>query len=374
MAKEPKVFDRETLYGQVWAQPLVRIAEEYEVTGTELAKACDRLGVPRPPPGYWQKVAAGKAPPRPTLPPPEAGAVVSLPVHRAARSTTDLGHPDVSDEVRGFFERVAAVKRVRIPKKLSRPHRLLKESDALKGVWSRSGFRITASDKATARMRRTLQGIFDVLESFGCKLSAESHDARNGVVDVHIGETVVRFRLRELHKQVEVERPSWGGEERTGFDQIPTGAFEFEIQNWYRSGLRRRRWRETKGRSIASQLPEALLGLGHAAVARSIKGAEDDRAEAARREAAQERAAKRRLVEVEKELVRDLIARAEKLAELDKVQLLLNDTRLRELADRDGTWARWLEWGSTWAARAEAELVGDAAALPTDASAFFASR
>ncbi len=59
-----KQLDRETLYAEVWAIPLVRLAARYGVSGGELAKACDTLGVPWPPPGYWQKLSVGKTEPR----------------------------------------------------------------------------------------------------------------------------------------------------------------------------------------------------------------------------------------------------------------------------------------------------------------------
>lgn len=51
---------REELYKLVWQTPMIRLAEEFGVTGNGLAKACDRLDVPYPPRGYWAKKAAGK--------------------------------------------------------------------------------------------------------------------------------------------------------------------------------------------------------------------------------------------------------------------------------------------------------------------------
>jgi hypothetical protein len=51
---------REELYEMVWQKPMIRLAEEFGITGNGLAKVCDRLDAPYPPPGYWAKKEAGK--------------------------------------------------------------------------------------------------------------------------------------------------------------------------------------------------------------------------------------------------------------------------------------------------------------------------
>ncbi|MFC3321284.1 hypothetical protein [Mesorhizobium cantuariense] len=62
------LFAREDLYEQVWATPINYLAEKFGVSGSYLARVCEALNVPRPPVGYWQKKAVGKAKPRPELP------------------------------------------------------------------------------------------------------------------------------------------------------------------------------------------------------------------------------------------------------------------------------------------------------------------
>lgn len=55
---------REELYALVWSEPMTKVAERYDVSGTYLARICTLLNVPRPPRGHWQKLAVGKAAPR----------------------------------------------------------------------------------------------------------------------------------------------------------------------------------------------------------------------------------------------------------------------------------------------------------------------
>lgn len=49
----PVTLSREELYEQVWSMPLLRLAKQYGITSTGLAKICARLDVPCPPLGYW---------------------------------------------------------------------------------------------------------------------------------------------------------------------------------------------------------------------------------------------------------------------------------------------------------------------------------
>ena len=53
-------ISREALYDLVWTMPMMRLADIYDISDVGLAKMCRRLRVPRPPVGYWQRVAAGQ--------------------------------------------------------------------------------------------------------------------------------------------------------------------------------------------------------------------------------------------------------------------------------------------------------------------------
>ena len=59
---------RDRLYAEVWAEPMIKVAARYSVSGRFLARVCTRLNVPRPERGHWAKLAAGKNSPRLALP------------------------------------------------------------------------------------------------------------------------------------------------------------------------------------------------------------------------------------------------------------------------------------------------------------------
>lgn len=61
-------YEREKLYEEVWADPVVAVAKRYGISDVGLRKICKRLGVPLPPAGHWAKVYAGQKVTRPKLP------------------------------------------------------------------------------------------------------------------------------------------------------------------------------------------------------------------------------------------------------------------------------------------------------------------
>lgn len=67
------MVSREELYELVWSRPMTKVAEQFEVSGSYMARVCSDLNVPRPDRGYWAKLAAGKAPPYKPLPETQPG-------------------------------------------------------------------------------------------------------------------------------------------------------------------------------------------------------------------------------------------------------------------------------------------------------------
>ncbi|NJD63198.1 MAG: hypothetical protein FIA93_10845 [Deltaproteobacteria bacterium] len=68
VAVAPTPLTREALYELVWSEPMLKVGPRYGVSGSYMARVCILLNVPRPPPGYWNKLAVGKAPAKPVLP------------------------------------------------------------------------------------------------------------------------------------------------------------------------------------------------------------------------------------------------------------------------------------------------------------------
>lgn len=60
--------EREALYNEVWAEPLIIVAPRYNMSDNGLRKHCKKLGIPLPSSGYWAKIKAGQKVSKPDLP------------------------------------------------------------------------------------------------------------------------------------------------------------------------------------------------------------------------------------------------------------------------------------------------------------------
>ena len=58
-AAETLLFEREKLYEEIWAEPMMQVAKRYGISDVGLAKICKKLSIPRPPRGYWAKKSYG---------------------------------------------------------------------------------------------------------------------------------------------------------------------------------------------------------------------------------------------------------------------------------------------------------------------------
>ena len=68
MRKETKQLTRKQLYDKVWEQPMTKVAPTLWLSDVGLAKVCRKYEIPRPPVGYWAKLAHGKKVKRIELP------------------------------------------------------------------------------------------------------------------------------------------------------------------------------------------------------------------------------------------------------------------------------------------------------------------
>jgi hypothetical protein len=84
MTLETIRYDREKLYQEVWAEPMLAVAARYGVSSVALAKTCRKLGVPTPTRGYWALKPAGRAATKPRLPAPKPGQQVVITRERSS--------------------------------------------------------------------------------------------------------------------------------------------------------------------------------------------------------------------------------------------------------------------------------------------------
>lgn len=61
-------LSREQLYKEIWKTPIQQLSGKYGISDVGLAKVCKRMGIPRPPRGYWRRLQTGGKPRKVRLP------------------------------------------------------------------------------------------------------------------------------------------------------------------------------------------------------------------------------------------------------------------------------------------------------------------
>lgn len=288
-------YKRETLYQEVWAEPVKNVATRYGISDVALAKTCRRLSIPLPGRGYWAKKRAGTAPARPPL--PELSAEVKA---RIAWSSSLKRQPSTLMAAPRKKDSKPDTPAIRVADWLSRPHRLVAEAkESLSGPGSRQDF-VSCSDKrcldidvSRGSIRRALlimdalvkglenQGyVVEVTEPRETTSHYNSPNLIPGVTRARVDDEWINFGLKEGYTRVEVHRPlewaaEWGG---YSIDRVrkPTGMFSLFISN-SPSGFRTS-WNDGKKQRV-----EDCLGAFVAYLSLISAKLRDERLEAERR-------------------------------------------------------------------------------------------
>ena len=297
-----ELLTREELHRLVWESPGTHLAKRFGISDVALAKICRRLDVPRPPPGWWARKAAGrkvKIVPLPAAGPgiPDRIQIVPTP------KTTDVLRERIREEA-------ARVGPIIVPDRLTRPHVLIsgwirdrrerqERARRERESWRRSLYAVPDWTAAERRRHRVLQALFRGLERNGAEIRQDDRGRLTAVLE---GEAIA-FELREKLRQV--KRPLTDREKRfetwnrSGFriELEPTGVFQVTISAWTEEPVRKH-WLESDWRPIDAMLPEIVATF--VVLAPVLAERTRQREEAARR-----REEERRRVEEERQKQRE---------------------------------------------------------------------
>ena len=270
-AKLPVVLSRDELYCLIWTTPMSRLAAQYGITGTGLAKICARLNVPCPPRGYWAKKAAGKPVVQFRLAEPDAETplqVTITPAPVAPKPT--LAQTEIQKQI---TDAGAQNSELAVPEQLVRPHKIIggwlaehkrKAQEARHQIdpWRREHMQPKAFTDIDHRRHRILDTLFKALERQGFAIKAEQYQP----VYLEVLKERIDFQLREKQKQV--RRPLTAEEKRGYFTRDkpyiqelqPAGILIFTIKTWLDAGMRRE-WKDEADKPLESHLPEIVATL-----------------------------------------------------------------------------------------------------------------
>ncbi|KAA0675822.1 hypothetical protein [Roseomonas genomospecies 6] len=174
------MISREELYQLVWSKPMTRVADQFAVSGTYMARVCALLNVPRPVRGYWAKLAVGKAPPPEPLPEARPGDPLSWSTDGEHRPPPKPPRPPgrrPGTEVRVPRTRIHAL--IRGAKEHFENGRAVEDGAYLK-PYKRLLVDVTASKAGLDKALGFANDLFNALESVGHRVVVAPSDQRFG--------------------------------------------------------------------------------------------------------------------------------------------------------------------------------------------------
>lgn len=192
------VYNRETLYKEVWVAPVTEVAKKYKVSDVAIHKVCKALEVPTPPVGYWAKLRAGK--PVTVIPLPKS----DKPAQTTGIRTNVIYQPEAEKDTLAFLNEedrsviLAVASQILLPDEETRMHpKIIAHRKAVvewkkqhKNSESRGWNRRNSepapfladfiSDEALPRACRIIDALIKAMEPLGCSLTNDLGFVING--------------------------------------------------------------------------------------------------------------------------------------------------------------------------------------------------
>lgn len=252
-----KTLTRAEMYELVWAEPMTQLAKEMGVSDVALHKICKRHNIPKPPRGYWAKLATGKVVKQTPLPASE--------------------DPDEWIDIRGDPHRGLADRlRARIPpaegaprppspspqveklrKRLQSAH---PKKDGFIHLQGQQQFRLSITPACSQRALKVIDNIVKTATSRGYSLKSSTDGLGLEIAGELIAFSLTETLARVPHESTQAERnklarwqaktyrekrlhgwaSEWDKPEIPQFDHVPSGYLALEINpGTYTSGIRR---------------------------------------------------------------------------------------------------------------------------------------
>jgi hypothetical protein len=251
-------WNRESLYEEVWQNPVSKVAEKYGISDVAIAKVCRKLKIPVPGRGFWAKKSAGYAIKRVPLPPFKNAPVL----YRAERTRPPKLADDPTDPE---LLQIATVEAKALPKPASE-HPLIEKArtQLMRGKTDEYGRLMRSSSKRCVdvhvsadlldRALSVMNTLIFALENENLKVSVTEESTSV----VAFGQTI-RFGMEEdlqLKERREVE--SYSGTKTVNVYER-SGRIAFRV--WSNSTGERAHWSDGKKKQLEQLLPLCIGGI-----------------------------------------------------------------------------------------------------------------
>ncbi len=363
------VYDRETLYKEVWAAPVTEVAKKYKVSDVAIHKVCKSLEIPTPSQGYWAKLRAGK---------PVAKTPLPQSTKTAKKIGAQTGYTPPSEtnqnvlEFLGDEERavvMAVASQILLPDENERMHSKIIAHRKVIAEWKKQENRNandkwrprntpappflanTISNTSIPRACRIIDALIKAMEPLGCKLTDNLEFAVNGeTVCVSFSESqdkINHIPTKEENRQLleyEEKRRKYSYASRpqiSKYDYQYNGRLCLKINN-------QKSFRDCKAYQLEDRLGDMMLelyaaaeGLRQQRLAR--EDAERKRQEDARRE---EERRKRYNTEVDRTLA--LANIADDYDTACKIRRYISAYKVAHLDEDISEWQEWANAKADW--------------------------
>jgi hypothetical protein len=286
-------YNRQTLYEEVWNDPVTIVAKRYGLSDVGLHKVCRKLKVPVPGRGYWAQVKAGvklKKTPLPKHTGPEEIKIQRFEEPDMKSDKKQQNELDfLNESERQALNDVCAS--IIVPDTLIRPHPLVAETGKLLRGMNKPPFSISslhspreALDIAVTEtlLNRALRSMDTLIKSLDKLGYIVKIDEEQGETYAKVGNEKVRFRLVEHLKQKdheltpdELKRKKEGRLYSTHrFDYYPSGELTLSIDEYWAN---RKNFRDGAKKKVEDSLGEFIATLVQTAHILKLRHEEEKR-------------------------------------------------------------------------------------------------
>lgn len=347
------IYDRETLYAEVWSSPVTEIAQKYSISDVAIQKVCKSLNIPTPGKGYWEKLRAGKP-------------VAKIPL--PASGNTKKPTSTVRNEALGFLSPedsaiiLAVASQILLPDESEKMHPQIVAHRKKIAQWQKqhgssdanfknrhhnesAPFLVGAiSNESIPRACRIIDALIKALEPLGCELTPDlSFKVSGETVSIVFSEAQDKVKhvptkdenLQLIKYQEEKKRYSWVSKpQMRQYDYIFSGRLSITIES-------QKSFRDTKTSTLESRLGEIVPELYLAAESRKQKRLAQEEAERKRREEREREEERRKRYNQEVDYTLALINLAEDYATACKIRSYIAAV---EETDQTGEFEEWVKW------------------------------
>lgn len=284
--------NRETLYQEVWSDPVTVVAGRYGLSDVGLAKICRKLAIPLPSRGYWAKVKAGRIMGKAPLPKLNGEKVGTIHLTKPALEIAEakqvakkktaavrekVGKPPVSDDTAAFHPLVQdAATRLRKQEGWKNEKGLRSAPEEILNL------QVTGSalDRALTLTDMLIKALCDTgaRVRVDAKTKSTFFDIEGTAVTFLLTEHVKRSNHQETPEETKAKQRYWNRsrwETSVSFPSIPqydftpTGVLTISAGHWPS-----RNWKDTPRTLLEDRLGEIVAGFH--ALADQIRAREEE--------------------------------------------------------------------------------------------------